>query len=477
MPDALETAMAHAGIQGERLHKLNTRSARNGDYILYWMQQSQRVHWNHALEYAILRANAARLPVVVLFVITANFPEANLRHYYFMAQGLGEIAKRLKEKGLGLVIRRGDPPSVAGAMAKTAAELICDMGYTRIQRKWRTSLAQSAPCVVTGVESDAVVPVETASGKAEYGARTIRPKIHKILERFLSPINAISPLVASDCLEISGLDPEQPEHFLSELDGDASVPPVAEFFTGGTAAALSLFDDFLNRRISRYATDSSQPQRDGTSRLSPYLHFGQISPVYMAWRVVNAADIPGECRDAFLEELVVRRDLAANFVHHTPNYDDYGCLPSWARKTLADHAKDRREHLYGIKTLEAAVTHDPYWNAAMTEMKVTGFMHNTMRMYWGKKILEWSLSPETAFQTLLTLNNTYFLDGRDPNSFAGVGWIFGLHDRAWPERPVFGKVRYMNAAGLERKYDINAYVQKIKEVETTAGKSRPKKTS
>jgi deoxyribodipyrimidine photo-lyase len=164
---------------------------------------------------------------------------------------------------------------------------------------------------------------------------------------------------------------------------------------------------------------------------------------------------------AYLEELVVRRELAINFVYYTPDYDTYSCLPAWARQTLAEHKQDKRQFLYTATQLENAATHDPYWNAAMLEMKHTGFMHNYIRMYWGKKILEWSRTPEQAFKTTLAINNKYFIDGRDPNSYAGVAWTFGMHDRAWKERPVFGKVRYMAASGLERKCDIRAYVKKV----------------
>jgi len=194
-----------------------------------------------------------------------------------------------------------------------------------------------------------------------------------------------------------------------------------------------------------------------------YLHFGQISPVYLAREAVGRRGVSVENKDAFIEELVVRRELAANFTAHTPRYDTWAALPRWARESLEAHRSDRRPRLYTAADLEAGNTHDPYWNAAMAEMKHTGYMHNYMRMYWGKKVLEWSKDPEEAFRTLLLLNNRYFLDGRDPNSYAGVAWIFGVHDRAWGERPVYGKVRTMTAAGLERKCDIRGYVDKVNE--------------
>jgi deoxyribodipyrimidine photo-lyase len=240
----------------------------------------------------------------------------------------------------------------------------------------------------------------------------------------------------------------------------AGGAPASRHFRGGTARAKQMLERFITQSLPVYAEHSNQPQTDDVSMLSPYLHFGQISPLYVAWRIEHSA-APRAAKDAYLEQLIVRRELAINFVWFTPDYDRFTCLPDWARQSLRQHAADPREYLYSREQFERAGTHDPYWNAAMREMLATGFMHNYMRMYWGKKILEWSASPEQAFETALHLNNKYFIDGRDPNSYAGVAWIFGRHDQAWKERPVFGKTRYMNANGLRRKCDIEAYVAKV----------------
>jgi deoxyribodipyrimidine photo-lyase len=218
---------------------------------------------------------------------------------------------------------------------------------------------------------------------------------------------------------------------------------------------------FLRADLAGYRNDRNQPQLPRVSHLSMYLHFGQISPLEIALEVDGMRDRPAEDRQSFLEELIVRRELAQNFVEYTEHYDTYECLPQWARATLKKHAADERPQIYTIAQLENAETHDSYWNAAMLEMKHTGYMHNLLRMYWGKKILEWSASPEEAYRTTLTLNNRYFLDGRDANSFTNVGWLFGLHDRPWPERPIYGTVRTMTASGLERKCDIEAYVRRV----------------
>ncbi|MGD2015880.1 MAG: deoxyribodipyrimidine photolyase, partial [Desulfobacterales bacterium] len=242
---------------------------------------------------------------------------------------------------------------------------------------------------------------------------------------------------------------------------DHSVTPVSELFKGGTTQAVKRFGAFIRHRLKNYDQHSNQPQTDDISHMSAYLHFGQISPLYLAQQINRAPNTLKAAKDSYLEELIVRRELAMNFAFYTSNYDAYECIPGWAQKTLADHQDDKREYVYTRRQLENADTHDPYWNASMLEMKHTGFMHNYMRMYWGKKILEWSTTPQKAFRTTLAINNKYFLDGRDPNSYTGVAWIYGVHDRAWFERPIFGKTRYMAASGLERKCDIAAYVEKV----------------
>jgi deoxyribodipyrimidine photo-lyase len=455
-PSAFEGS--HAG----RISHLNTAPAVKGEYILYWMQQSQRAHHNHALEMAVDLANRSGLGVLVGFGLTDGYPEANLRHFTFMLEGLRETGAELAKRGIKMVVRRGNPDDIALALGRKAAAIVCDRGYLRHQKTWYDRVAREAGRRVVQVESDVVAPVAAVSEKAEYAARTIRPRIHKRLEGFLRPLRARAVKHPSLDLPTSGLDIRDIPQVLKQLKIDRSVPAVGRFFTGGMSEARKRFDRFLKGRLDRYEKNSNQPQTDDISHMAPYLHFGQISPLYLALRVLGAKGISRSAADAFLEQLIVRRELAINFVNYTPDYDAFTCLPEWARKTLGAHRRDHREHLYSRAQLEGCATHDPYWNAAMLEMKVTGFMHNYMRMYWGKKILEWSPSPREAFDTALFLNNRYFLDGRDPNSFAGVSWIFGMHDRAWPERPVFGKIRYMAASGLERKCDIEAYVRKVR---------------
>lgn len=458
-----------ATIEAERMRRLNERPDRDGAYVLYWMQQSQRASFNPALELAVGLANDRKLPLVVGFGLMDDYPEANARHYTFMLQGLREVASSLAERGIAFVIRRGAPDAVALELAEDAAAVICDAGYLRHQRAWRQRVGEASRCPVIRVEGDVVVPVGLVSTKAEYAARTIRPRILKHRERFLEPL-AADPLVrdARSLNLASTVDLSDVAATVAALKLDHAVAPVARL-TGGTGAARRRLAAFLDNDLAGYADGRNQPADWQCSFMSPYLHFGQISPVELAL-TVRAADTGADAdRASYLEELIVRRELAMNNAAYNPAYDRYDGLPDWARRTLAEHAGDTRAHLYDIDTLAAAGTHDRYWNAAMREMTETGFMHNYMRMYWGKKILEWSPDPETAFRTTLSLNNRYFLDGRDANSYANVSWCFGLHDRAWTERPVFGKIRYMNAAGLERKFDIGRYVEAVESLAAAEG--------
>ena len=314
------------------------------------------------------------------------------------------------------------------------------------------------------VECDVIVPVDTASGKQEFAARTLRPKVMSVFEEYLEQPSVARLKKSSLGLRLGG---EQViVSILRKLKLDPSVPAVTQFFHGGTSRAEEIFGTFLREKFDDYREHRNQPQTTDVSHMSKYLHFGQISPAWLAREARKQKSAGSENIRSFIDELLVRRELTMNFCNFNERYDTYaGAVPEWAQNSLGQHRKDKREHTYTRAELEAGATYDPYWNAAMREMRVSGYMHNYMRMYWGKKILEWSPTPEEAHATALAINNKYFLDGRDANSFANIAWVFGLHDRPWPERKVFGKVRYMNAAGLERKCDIRAYVAKVNALE------------
>ena len=446
-------------IRNERVKFLNRAGPATGRYVAYWMQASQRARGNHALEYAAGRANELGRPLVVFFGITDRYPGANRRHYSFMIEGLRETKRSLAKRGIGMVIRKAPPAEGIVEFARDACLVVADRGYTRIQREWRAHAAERIGCSLVQVESDAIVPVETASGKEEYSAATIRRKIHRLLPDYLVPLKTVRVRKESLHLRFDRtFDVEDPEAALARLDLDPAVPMPVVTVPAGTAAAGKALESFIRTRLPRYAGERNDPNAGATSGMSPYLHFGQISPLSVALRVLRAGR-PG--REEYLEELIVRRELAINFVFRNDRYDRFECLPDWCRKTLLSHARDRREYVYGLAELEEGRTHDPYWNAAQKEMVATGRMHGYMRMYWGKKILEWTKTPQRAFDVALLLNNRYELDGRDPNGFAGVAWCFGKHDRPWGERPVFGTVRYMNDRGLRRKFDADRYVRKV----------------
>ena len=452
--------MATRKIQQERVRNLNDAGVMEGDYVLYWMQSSQRAEQNHALEYAVRRANDLEQRLLVVFGLTEDYPEANLRHYAFMLEGLKDAQEGLRKRGILMVIRKGSPDEVAIEAGEGASLIVTDRGYMRPQRKWRERVAEGVDCRLMQVESDVVVPVELASGKQEHAARTLRPKIHEYLEDFLVELKPTKLEKQSLDLQADGLDLSDTQKMLDEMDLDRSVGTLSHLYKGGTSEARKMFRRFLKRSLGDYVEHRNQPQTDNVSHMSKYLHYGHISPIWLAIEV-RKSEGKKDNIESFVEELVVRRELAMNFVFYTPDYDSYSNLPDWAKTTLEEHRDDNRAYTYTRVQLENAETHDEYWNAAMKEMVHTGYMHNYMRMYWGKKILEWSNTPEHAYRTTLYLNNKYFLDGRDPNSFANVAWVFGQHDHGWPEREVYGKVRYMSASGLERKTKPDQYVEKV----------------
>ncbi len=444
-------------IQKERIKALNKNGVKKGAYVLYWMQASQRSEYNHALEYAIIKGNALRQPVLVFFGVTDRFPEANERHYTFMLEGLREVKRSLEQRGIRMVILHTSPDVGATRLAKKASLAVVDRGYLKIQRRWRDNAATQMDCPLIQVESDVIVPVEEASPKEEYAAATIRPKIHRKLNHYLVPLKQFDPTVDSLSLHFDSFDISDVDEAISKLHIDRNIKKVLSF-DGGTKEALKHLEVFLEGKLNRFPELRNDPTLDYLSHMSPYLHFGQVSPLFIALEVKKTKS-PGA--EAFLEELIIRRELSMNFVFYNEEYDSFDAIPEWAKKTLRVHQKDKRPYLYTLGELEKAKTHDPYWNAAQKEMVILGKMHGYMRMYWGKKILEWSKTPEEAFRIALYLNNKYELDGRDPNGFAGVAWCFGKHDRPWRERPIFGKVRYMNDKGLKRKFDADAYVKSV----------------
>ncbi len=436
-----------------RIRTYRTAALSSGNYVLYWMQQSQRTNYNHALEYAIQVANKSQLPLLLLFVFDINFPEANQRHFAFMIEGLKELEKSLKSQGIRIIFKQGDMMSEVVKLAKDASILISDYGYLRIQRVCRDKVASQIKIPFYCFESDIVVPVEITSNKQEYMARTIRPKIERELEDYLLPFHS-SEYEGSYLEKYDSINPDN----ILELVDD-SVKPVTSFH-GGYSQAINNLNNFIQQKLYNYHLHNKDLVDSNYSELSPYLHFGQISVIEIVHKI-KTSSAPLEAKVAFLEQIIIRRELAVNFCYYNQNYDNFDYInPKWAADSLDFHTLDKREYLYDLDILELAQTHDPAWNAAQLQMVNTGYMHNYLRMYWGKKIIEWSISPRHAYYNMIYLNNKYELDGRDPNAFTGIAWCLGNHDTAWKERDIFGKVRYMNYQGLKRKFDIKSYEDK-----------------
>jgi deoxyribodipyrimidine photo-lyase len=443
-------------IEKQRIHKLNDYDFTDGNYVLYWMHLSHRVQYNHALVYAASLADSLKLPLVVFFGLTDNYPEANYRHYQFMLEGLAEVSSDLKKRKIKMVVWIIDPVEGVISLSGDAAVVVTDFGYLKVSKEWISVAAEGIKTKFEAVESNIIVPVETASIKEEYAAATFRPKMMKLINLYLTKIKDVRVNHSSIEFSLKGIDLSSPESVLRDMKIDKTVPP-AEWIKGGTSRAVRLLNSFIKNKIDDYPDKRNHPSLDFSSHMSPYLHFGQISPVYIALKVLGT-ESPG--RDVFLEELIIRRELSFNFIYYNKDYDSVNCLPNWAIESLLKHESDRREILYTKIEFEKSQTHDVYWNAAQNELVQTGKMHNYMRMYWGKKIIEWTDGPDTAFEYMVYLNNKYALDGRDPNSYAGIAWCLGKHDRPWGERAIFGKIRYMNDKGLERKFDMIPYLKK-----------------
>ena len=427
--------------------------------VLYWMSRDQRAADNWALLAAFHTAKALSRPLRVLFCLAPSFSGASFRHYGFLAEGLRLLARSLAAKNIPLEILAGKPGLSVGKRAHSmnASFTVTDFDPYPEKRSWKADLLETAPCPVAETDAHNIVPAWIASPKKEYSAATFRRKISPVLSGWLTDIPEIQPMPPTN--RDGSVPCNLPEHFPALVSApDAGFP--LEWIAPGEPAAASRLRTFLERGLGKYAQDRNDPGLDGLSGLSPWLHFGHLSAQRTAYEICAAEDT--ESSRAFLEELIVRRELADNFCLYEEAAGTYTGLPGWARKSLDNHRNDPRPFLYDIQALENAQTSDPLWNAAQKEMIIRGKMHGWARMYWAKKILEWSSSPEEAFAAALFLNDRYELDGRDPNGIAGISWaIGGLHDRPWPERPVFGTVRYMNYSGAARKFNVKHYIEKI----------------
>jgi len=430
------------------------------------MSRDQRVRDNWALLHACELASQNGTPVAVCFNLVTDYLHAGSRQFVFMLRGLKEVEPRLRELGIPFFLLQGDPTSTVPSFVKAcgASVLVTDYGPLRLGRTWRAAIAKSVTVPVHEVDAHNVVPVWVTSDKREYAARTIRPKIHAKLPEFLHEFPEVP--VQHTAWPSGAPTP-------SSVDWDALIDkarllgaeiPEVSWITPGEDAALRALASFLTKaRLAKYADKRNDPcVPDALSGLSPYFHFGQLAPQRAALEASKNKAVHKASVDGFLEELVVRRELADNYCHYVECYDTLEAAYDWARDSLNAHRNDKREHIYTREEFERAQTHDKLWNAAQLEMTTTGKMHGFMRMYWAKKILEWTSSPEDAIEIAIWLNDKWELDGRDPNGYVGVMWsVAGIHDMGWTERPIFGKIRFMNYNGCKRKFDIDKYVARV----------------
>jgi deoxyribodipyrimidine photo-lyase len=461
-------------LMDQRVRALNRRSAGgSGRYVLYWMRWNRRAESNHALAWAADLANHLDVPVLAVETLSCAYPHASDRTHTFALEGVAETAARLRALGAGYVFelqrRREEPLAAVAQLAGDACAAVSDdYPETIAAPSGPDGFLRDLPIACYAVDSSCIVPWRTFATRA-YAAFSIRPKIHKLLPGYLRTAPAVrlrrrfsGPAPAMH-VEVS---PERVAELAAACQIDHSVRPTPSF-RGGRAEAVRRLERFLDERLRRYASEKNEPAANATSDLSPYLHWGFLSSLEVALAARERAAEEKLIADEFLEELIVRRELAFNFAGSARRVDNFEELPEWARATLRAHAGDTRDPLYTRERLEGAATADDLWNAAQEELLLRGKIHGYYRMYWGKKILEWSASPEEALATMVYLNDRYALDGQDPNGYANMLWCLGLHDRPWPERPIYGTVRSMSRAGMERKTDARSYVRQMESLVST----------
>ncbi|REJ69650.1 MAG: deoxyribodipyrimidine photolyase [Planctomycetota bacterium] len=466
----------------------------DGDYVLYWMIAFRRTEWNFGLQRAVDWARQLNKPLIVLEALRCDYRWASDRLHHFIIQGMADNAARLattpvtyfpyvereRRRGRGLLAQ----------LAERASVVVSDDYPSFFIPAMVRAAARAVPVCFELIDSNGLLPMRAAD-KVFARAYDFRRFLQKNLRPHLSEVPHADPLEGLELPRLDELPAEILERwpaadvaamacdpgYLAELPIDHAVPVAA--LAGGAVAGQLRLGEFVRERLDRYGTERSEPTRDSASGLSPYLHFGHVS-VHQVFAAAMAADEwnvdmtaekangsskgwwgASESVEAFVDELVTWRELGFNMCWQVDNYDKYESLPDWAQATLEEHTADPREYVYTLEEFEAAATHDELWNAAQRQLLREGRIHNYLRMLWGKKILEWSETPQEALEVMIELNNKYALDGRDPNSYSGIFWVLGRYDRAWgPERPIFGKIRYMSSDNTARKYRIDAYVDK-----------------
>mgnify|MGYP000869423724 FL=1 len=441
-------------LDPRRLRTLNHHPYQKGA-IAYWMNREMRLEDNWALLAAQDWAVREEVVLHIVYNLDPEFLVGGRRQLEFKLGALEELADDCRKKGIGfslLVGPKTEQDLINWTKKQKIGGLVTDFAPLRLQQKWLKTVVKALEIPIIEVDAHNIVPCWIASDKAEYGAYTIRPKIKKQLKEFLTdfptlkkhPIATKSPVIKWSSLR--------------KVFSGKEIEPVT-WIKAGEKAAQKALHGFIAHELNGYDEGRNDPNAQAQSDLSPYFHYGMLSPQRAAYEVMKAA-ASSKDKEAYLEELIIRRELSDNFCYYHPrDYDEVGCFPDWSKEDIAKHRKDKRDFVYTLKQFEQAKTHDDLWNAAQLEMVMHGKMHGYMRMYWAKKILEWSASVEEAMKIAITLNDRYELDGRDPNGYAGIAWSMGgVHDRPWSRRKVYGRVRYMNRNGCERKFDVDAYI-------------------
>ncbi|CAN5750742.1 deoxyribodipyrimidine photolyase [soil metagenome] len=465
----------------ERVRLLNDKPEnKKAKYVIYWMQMFKRTSHNHALKFAIEQANERDLPLVVYEGLKYYYPWASDRLHTFILEGVEEKRKAFEKLGITYIFYlqkdKKSPKQTVKKIAQEAAVLVTDDFPCFIIPDHNRRIVEKAKSPVFAVDSNGIIPMSKFE-KENYGAYTIRPKINKMLDEYLVPFEEAKIKNKKTNIKVDCPDTEVNKKNIAELvaecDIDHDVKP-SPVYLGGTKNGRKRLKYFIKNILPNYDETRNKPELDGSSRLSSYLHFGFLSSLEIAL-AVKKADAPKKSKDAFLEELIVRRELAYNFTDFNKNYDSLQALPDWVQQTMREHIGDERPEIFSLEELENCETYDELWNATQREMNITGEVHNYVRMLWGKLVIQWSKNYEEAFAILEHLNNKYCLDGRNPNSYAGILWCFGKHDRPWMERGIFGKMRYMTSKSTGSKFDSKKYIEWTKSLEKNPKLPKTKK--
>jgi deoxyribodipyrimidine photo-lyase len=485
--------MTSLAVPPERIHPCNNRTVdASRDYVLYWMIANRRRHWNFALQRAVHWATELRKPLLIVEALNCDYPWASARFHTAVLEGMRDNLRDFEGAGALYYPFAEHFPSQGSGMAPALAERSClvvtdDFPAFEIPR-WIAALAEKSPVLVEKVDSNGIFPMrftDRVFTTAHSFRRFLQKELPAHLEEFPLadslagvdlPRMAAPPILAKRWPAATAQELSTAKALAAAIPVDGSVAPVCEF-AGGAGAGRDRLKRFVRNGMKSYVETRNQPEAETSSGLSPYLHFGHISAHEVFHAVATAVRWSpeklspkttgsregwwgaGPDAEAFFDQLVTWREIGFNMCAHSPDYAAYGSLPAWARKTLGEHAADPRPVLYSRETLENAATHDVLWNAAQSQLLTEGRIHNYLRMLWGKKILEWSQTPEEALETMIDLNNKYALDGRDPNSYTGIFWILGRYDRPWaPQRPIFGNIRYMSSANAARKLRVKDYI-------------------